>query len=228
MHNNKINSKKYIGITHQKTERRWRNGNGYCKGYFKNAIAKYGWDNFEHIILCENLTFDEAKQKEKDYIKLYNTRSPNGYNLTDGGEGTLNWIPSEEFKAKQSIIQKERWTDEYKQMISEKRRSKNSTYQSVEFKNKISKLVSGEKNPNYNNRWSDEQKENLRCKQKNNPIYYNEKNPNAKRIMCVETGEIFECIKYAKEKYHIKNDGSLTVALKNPNRTAAKLHWIYL
>lgn len=72
------------------------------------------------------------------------------------------------------------------------------------------------------------QKENLRQKQKNNPIYYNENNPNAKRIMCVETGEIFNCIKYAKEKYHIKSDGSLTVALKNPNRTAAKLHWKYL
>jgi hypothetical protein len=32
----------------------------------------------------------------------------------------------------------------------------------------------------------------------------------------------------AKEKYGIKSDGSLTVALKNPNRTAAKLHWINL
>lgn len=46
--------------------------------------------------------------------------------------------------------------------------------------------------------------------------------------MCVETGEIFECIKYAKEKYGIKSDGSLTVALKNPTRTAAKcIGYIY-
>ena len=56
----------------------------------------------------------------------------------------------------------------------------------------------------------------------------NENNPNAKRIMCIETSEIFNCIKYAKEKYNIKSDGSLTVALKNQNRTAAGLHWKYL
>lgn len=46
--------------------------------------------------------------------------------------------------------------------------------------------------------------------------------------MCIETSEIFNCIKYAKEKYNIKSDGSLTVALKNQNRTAAGLHWKYL
>ena len=228
MHSNKINNKKYIGITHQKPERRWRNGKGYQCGYFKNAIEKYGWDNFEHIILCDSLTFNDAKQKEKYYISLYNTKFPNGYNLTDGGEGTVNWIPSKEFRERQSIIQKERWTEDYKKKISIERRKENSVYQSAEFKNKISKLVSGENNPNFNNKWSDLQKEKLRQKQKNNPIYLNENNSNAKRIMCIESGEIFNCIKYAKEKYGIKSDGSLTAALKNPNRTAAKLHWKYL
>lgn len=228
MHTNIINDKKYIGITHQKPERRWRNGNGYHNGCFEKAILKYGWDNFIHTILEKNLTFDEAKIKEQFYIKFYNTKPPNGYNLTDGGEGTLNWKPSEEFKKQISKIQKAIWTDEYKKQTSKKRKSPDSVYQSSEFKQKISSIVSGVNNPNYGNKWTDEQTENLRQKQKRNPIYKNENNPNAKRIMCIETSEIFNCIKYAKEKYNIKSDGSLTVALKNQNRTAAGLHWKYL
>lgn len=228
MHTNKVNKKKYIGITSQIPNKRWREGKGYHDGCFRYAIDKYGWDNFEHEIIEKDLTFEDAKIKEKHYISIYNTKAPNGYNLTDGGEGTANWIASQEFRDKQSIIQKERWTDTYKHQISVQRKSPNSVYQSNEFRKKISDLVSGENNPNFGNKWSKEQKEALSQKQKKNPIYFNENNPNAKRIMCVETGEIFECIKYAKEKYGIKSDGSLTVALKNPTRTAAKMHWVYL
>ena len=34
--------KRYIGITSQKTEDRWRNGNGYKNTPFGKAIEKYG------------------------------------------------------------------------------------------------------------------------------------------------------------------------------------------
>lgn len=95
-----------------------------------------------------------------------------------------------------------------------------------EFRNKISKMVKGSNNPNYQNYWSYEQKESLRQKQKCNPLYIGESNPNAKRIICVETGEVFNCIKFAKEKYNIKSDASITVALKNPTRTAGGMHWV--
>lgn len=232
MHTNTINGKRYIGITGQNPpERRWRNGgSGYSQsGYFRNAIKKYGWDNFSHEIIKANLTFDEACEFEKFYISIYNTKRPKGYNLTDGGEGSVGWKPSEEFKKKQSIIHKMQWEDtEFRERMMKIRQDENSPYKSDEFRDKISKLVEGEKNPNYQHYWSDEQKENLRIKQKQNPLYRNESNPNAKKIMCVETGEVFECIKFAKEKYNIKSEGSLTVALKHPTRTAAGLHWKYL
>ena len=51
------NGKMYVGITSQGSIRRWRNGNGYSHNkHFDSAIRKYGWNNFKHEILLDNLT----------------------------------------------------------------------------------------------------------------------------------------------------------------------------
>ena len=61
IHKNKINNKVYIGQTSQNPKKRWDNGRGYQSSpKFYNAILKYGWDNFEHIILYTNLTLEQA------------------------------------------------------------------------------------------------------------------------------------------------------------------------
>ena len=87
MHKNKINNKVYIGITKQKINSRWRKGKGYKDCKFRNAIDKYGWDNFEHIILYQNLTKYEACNKEIELIKKYNsTNKKYGYNISTGGD----------------------------------------------------------------------------------------------------------------------------------------------
>lgn len=99
LHRNKINNKVYIGQTIQPLEDRWKNGFGYktCY-YFYNAIQKYGWDNFEHIILeqNENWTQEELNNKEKEYIKLFNSTNPDyGYNICEGGSNiSPNALPS--------------------------------------------------------------------------------------------------------------------------------------
>lgn len=80
--------KRYIGITSQKPERRWRkNGEGYMRNtYFWNAIQRYGWDNFTHEVLFENLTKDEAEQKEIELIAFYKSDDNKfGYNIEHGG-----------------------------------------------------------------------------------------------------------------------------------------------
>ena len=89
LHRNKINNKVYIGQTSCKNPNdRWRNGTHYGNTYFGRAIKKYGWDNFEHIILEKDiLTSEEADQKEKYYIKQYKSNiSTFGYNSTSGGK----------------------------------------------------------------------------------------------------------------------------------------------
>lgn len=83
-HTNKINGKIYIGITKHgdNPNKRWRNGMGYVENrLFFPEIIKYGWDNFFHDILEYNLTESEAIQREKYYIKLYQSADGNNYNL---------------------------------------------------------------------------------------------------------------------------------------------------
>lgn len=88
MHKNKINNKIYIGQTCQNPIYRWgSNGQNYKSGYFCDAIKHYGWDNFEHIIIKENLTIEEANKLESELIIKYNTINRNfGYNGDYGGD----------------------------------------------------------------------------------------------------------------------------------------------
>lgn len=93
MHKNIINNKVYIGQTIQKPEDRWKNGMGYknCTKFY-NAIQKYGWDNFEHIILEQReMSQEEANEREKYYISFYDSRNnEKGYNITEGGHETIS------------------------------------------------------------------------------------------------------------------------------------------
>ena len=97
LHKNKINGKVYVGQTCQSPEQRWREGEGYrtCPQFY-TAIQKYGWDNFDHIILETDLTLEEANEKEEYYIQYYNSYI-NGYNATLGGKNTKK---TEEHKQK--------------------------------------------------------------------------------------------------------------------------------
>jgi len=89
---NKITKKCYIGETKCKdVSRRWNQHkqtieiNKGCPA-LRDAVKKYGIDNFEFSVLI--ICFDDDRFKhEIEYIKKYNSVAPNGYNLTNGGEG---------------------------------------------------------------------------------------------------------------------------------------------
>lgn len=178
MHKNKINEKMYIGITSRRPEVRWgNNGSQYTSTRnpcFYNAIKKYGWDNFEHIILFENLTEQEAKSKERELIAEYHTcvydDNKMGYNMTFGGEGLLGHVASEETRRKMSecrlgeknAFYGKHHTKESKKKLSDALKGKmvgenNPFYgqtHSEETKQKLSEYASartGDKNPNYGN-----------------------------------------------------------------------------
>lgn len=150
MHRNKTNNKKYIGITCQEPTRRWKNGNGYKKSiYFWRAIQKYGWDNFEHKILFDNLTKEEAESMEVYLIKeMKTTQHDYGYNIENGGNS--NGKHSEETKAK--IGQAHlgfKFTEESKEKMSKAKKSRISSFKgkhhTQESKEKISNNNKGRK-----------------------------------------------------------------------------------
>jgi hypothetical protein len=96
---NKHNQKKYIGLTSRTIQQREKNHlseayNPNSDKYntpFKQAIRKYGIENFEVSILDKAQDLIEANQKEKKYIKKYNSycygKNGWGYNATLGGDG---------------------------------------------------------------------------------------------------------------------------------------------
>jgi group I intron endonuclease len=141
IHTNKINGKQYIGQTCQSPEQRWKNGKGYHHNtYFTRAIQKYGWDNFNHEIIKNNLTKEEADVVEKALIKELNTLNPNGYNAKDGGS---NGVPSEETRRKLSESHKGHITSEdTKKKIGAASKGRKH---SEEVKKKISEVNKGHK-----------------------------------------------------------------------------------
>ena len=89
---NKIDNKQYVGQTIGKDiYNRWRDYYNVRKNqiglYFYNALEKYRPENFKFEIIC--ICFDsDCNIYEEDYIKKFNTLSPNGYNLREGGKNS--------------------------------------------------------------------------------------------------------------------------------------------
>ena len=68
------NGKVYIGITCQNPKERWKNGYGYRNNdHFFKAIQKYGWNNIKHEIIYKNLIQQEAEEREKYLIYIFDS-----------------------------------------------------------------------------------------------------------------------------------------------------------
>ena len=205
MHKNKINGKVYIGITGKKPNVRWNNGTGYRGTHFANAINKYGWENFEHIILFSNLTKDEACQKEIELIKEYSsTDCQFGYNLATGGEINCGYHLSEETKEKLSEINRGEKHPQYRKPKSD------------ETKRKISEARKGIK-------FSDEHKKNL-SKSKKGKVAHNRK-PVKQYDLSMNFIKRFDSLEDAQKELGVCK-ANICRAIKK-NATAGGFKWTY-
>ena len=216
--------KVYIGITCMNVEDRWKNGNGYksCK-LFNHAIKKYGWENIKHEILFSGLTKEEACKKEIELIEQYHSCDPKfGYNLEKGGYG--------EGKHSEETLQK----------MSENRKGKclgkdNPFYHKHHSEEWVKNHLCGENNPmygvkgkehpRYGIKHTEESLNKMRNAKKGK--YVGSLNPHAKRIMCIETGEVFDYAKNAAEKMNI-NISCISNCCSGRNKTAGGYHWKYV
>lgn len=197
-------NKKYIGITkHDNPNKRWLNGKGYRGNkYFTRAINKYGWDNFEHIVIARELLEDEAKWLEIELIKVNNSTNPNkGYNQTLGGEGANGWHHSDDFKKKQSLNNS----------------GKNNPMYGVRF--------TGESHWNYGKKASEETRQKLIDSHKGK---IGKDSSRAKIIMCITTGKCFYGSREAGEFYGIKSYKHINSCCNNKRKQCGNKKWCHI
>ena len=109
---NTKNGKVYIGQTSNGFNHRWKSHKNQLRGcYHSNphlqaAWDKYGAKSFKFLVL-EYCEIEQLNEREMHHIAIYKARGL-AYNLTDGGEGTLGYIPTLETRAKMSVAQKGR------------------------------------------------------------------------------------------------------------------------
>lgn len=148
---NKVNGKQYVGQTIRSLKSRWRRHyyddkrSKAANVPLKNAIRKYGKENFEKIVLKVCQSQQDMDFYEKKFIEEYKTLSPNGYNCTTGGETV---IFSQETIEKMKISQIGRIHSE-------------SVRKKISESNKGIQDVSGENNPMYGRNHSEEAKKKM-------------------------------------------------------------------
>ena len=208
-HRNKINNKAYIGQTGQiPYTRRWQghgvSGSPYKKcPHFQNAIIKYGWNNFEHFVLLDNLTLEQANYYEKIFIALFDTTNPEkGYNVALGGN---NIIHSEETRKKIS---------EHHADFSGEKHPMWGKHHSKETKELIRQKALGRKASN-------------ETKEKISKATKGSNNPRAKQVQCIETELIFNTVKEASQFYNVDNS-SICKVCNGKQKTAGGYHWKYI
>ena len=241
------NNKVYIGITQQEPEKRWKNGLGYDahQTLMKRAIKKYGWQNIKHEILYKNLNKNEACNKEIELIALYDsTNKQKGYNVSQGGEGTIGVKPTEESKEKNRIAHLGKKASlETRKKISESNKGKHNKKRTKEQKKKISEATkkamqnpilrkrlsethSGKNHRNYGKHLSDETKKKISESSKG------KKGGFSKKVICIETNKIYESISLASKDTKADRYGIGQVCLgkrKSAGKyNGQKLHWKYI
>lgn len=141
---NKINGKIYIGVTGQKIQERIQEHLGNRKhSLFGKALYKYGLESFDFSVIDSSLLREMAYEKEKHWIEFFNSVVPNGYNLTNGGEGRSGPL-SDEHKNRISQAKTGKslppFSQEHRNRISERQKGKHRT---EETRRKISQSLKG-------------------------------------------------------------------------------------
>ena len=222
----------YIGIGRKKdkeyTSIKKEYRRAYCKSkrttFWKNIIAK---TDYEVEILLESDDYEFIKQKEIEFITLHGRKDLGKgtlVNMTDGGDGTLNVLVTEESKRLRSIkslgennpFYGKKHTQETKDLISNSHKGKEPV-------NKGKKSdISGKNHPQYGKPLSQERKDNISKAKKGKKLSEETKN----KMSISRTGKI-------QTKEHIYNSSKKVVLdetgeiVGTPKEIALLNNWNY-
>lgn len=196
---NLINGKVYVGQTRSSLDHRISQHLCSKKSLVAKDMLNYGINNFEinEIDKAENI--EELNKKERYWIKKLNSISPNGYNVEEGG---FDAAPSEVTRKKISNTLKGRYVGD-----------KNPMYGTVSPMRGKTGAMKGRKH-------SAETIEKMRKSRSglNSKV--------AKKVINLDTGEVFYSQKEASEKYNITR-GCICAVCKGKQKKAGGYRWAY-
>nr|DAI99448.1 MAG TPA: intron associated endonuclease [Caudoviricetes sp.] len=200
---NKINNKVYIGITTKTLEHRKRihiRDSKTKDTYFYRALRKYGENNFEWEIIDSAETMEELEELERYYINLYDSfnNKKKGYNSTSGGYNLYEI------------------TDEERRNRSKRAKGENNPMYGVE-------------SPMKGKHFTEEHKSKISnaLKKSYRPHVVGGSNPSAKRVINLDTKEIFETLTDASKKYGISRQ-MIGKVCNGHNKTAKGFRWAFI
>jgi predicted GIY-YIG superfamily endonuclease len=207
------NDKKYIGITKLKPNERWKNGKSYKNCVlFNRAIQKYKWENIKHVILYQGLTKEEAESKEIELIAYYKTNKKEyGYNIENGGH--VNCVSEETKKKISEATKKAMQRPEVKRNMSIAQHNRISPLKGRKLSNEHKKKLSIA----HQGKGHKQSKEAIEKMIKNNT--------RKKKIICIETNQIFESLHEADRQTNI-DYRNIQRSCKN-GKIAGGYHWEY-
>lgn len=220
---NKIDGKRYIGqsIDIFRRFQEHRCVSHETNVHLKRALQKYGKENFTYEILeeCEE---SELNEKEIYYIQKLKPE----YNVSLGGQNGMRKYPE---SVKEVIRQKakEQWDkmpdSEKKQRIKNNLTGRKRGFrQSEDTKEKLRLANLGKKQ---STETINRRKATVERKKKNG--YRQTNQSHKKKVICLETKEVFESVKEAAE--HIgAHPSSITGVLKKRYKTCKGFHFEYL
>ncbi len=231
---NTINNKIYIGQTINGFNTRYsydgigiervynyhkynKKNNRSYNSHLLNSINKYGFESFEvNKVIDYAFSETELNIKEKTWIRFYNAYN-NGYNNTEGGDNG-------------------RLSEETKRKISQTRIEKGL---GIGVNNPMYGK-SGKLSPNWGRKHSEETKRKIREKGLRR-VYTKEfgdkisktridrcigkggDNNHSRKVICITTGEVFDCISDASIKYFGKPKSRIGNCCKGKSKYSGKL-----
>ena len=227
MTTNLINGKKYIG------QHKGRPNDSYLGSgtTITKAIKKYGKENFQKEILCFCATREEADQKEKEFISLYDAvNNKNFYNNAEGGTAADGWRACHRYYKQHPEKAKAIWQESGRRLQQWRKNNPDDYTQKV-----IMPLIQASK------QWRENNPEKVAIHMKllnQKKIEWQQAHPeehkkqidkwrrkgsetNSQKIICLTTGEIFHSQCEAARHYNIPQT-NISKCLKGERHSAGK------
>lgn len=222
---NLINGKRYIGQSIDIEKRFWghRCISHETNVHLKRALKKYGKENFKYEVLEECLP-EELDDREIYYIS---TLKPE-YNVSLGGQGRKKRLPE---SVRKVIGQKSReaWArlseeeKEQRRSLLRGRKSWNAGKHQPEYvKEKLRKANLGKRQ---SPETIEKRKQTFIRKKQNGYVQTNA--GHKKKVVCLDTGEVFESVKAAGERFGIGPSG-ISANLVGKYKSCHGYHFEYL